>query len=86
LSLRDIEALLFERGMVVSYETVHRWCDKFGAGFARRVKAPRRRAGTTGHLDEVFVSLRASLYRKQLAEHFAAWHRFTELAQHPSSV
>jgi putative transposase len=30
--------------------------------------------------------LRASLYRKQLAERFAAGHRFTELAQNPSSV
>src|SRR5579864_6246907 len=30
LSLRDIEELLFERGVVVSYETVRRWCEKFG--------------------------------------------------------
>ena len=58
LSLRDIEELLFERDVVVSYETVRRWCEKFGAGFARRVKAARRRPGTTWHLDEVFVSLR----------------------------
>lgn len=29
LSLRDIEELLFERGVIVSYETVRRWCDKF---------------------------------------------------------
>jgi hypothetical protein len=28
--------------------------------------------------------LRASLYRKQLADRFAAWHRFTELSQNPS--
>ena len=34
LSLRDIEELLFERGVVVSYETIRRWCDKFGASFA----------------------------------------------------
>ncbi|MGF6507920.1 transposase-like protein [Paraburkholderia sp. 32] len=30
--------------------------------------------------------LRASLFRKQLAQRFAAWHRFTELAQNPSAV
>ncbi len=30
LSLRDIEALLFERGVIVSYEIIRRWCDKFG--------------------------------------------------------
>ncbi|MGF6293133.1 transposase-like protein [Paraburkholderia youngii] len=57
-SLRDIEELLFERGVVVSYETIRRWCDKFGAGFAHRVKAARRKPGRTWHLDEVFVTLR----------------------------
>jgi putative transposase len=57
LSLRDIEELLFERRVVVSYETIRRWCDKFGAGFARRVKAARPTPGTTWHLDEVFVTL-----------------------------
>ena len=35
LSLRDIDELLFERGVIVSYETVGRWSDKFAAGFAR---------------------------------------------------
>src|ERR1700761_702104 len=57
LRLRDIEELLFERGVIVSYETVRRWCDKFRAGFAHRVKAARRRPGTTWHLDDVFVTL-----------------------------
>jgi putative transposase len=32
LGLRDIEELLFVRGVVVSYETIRRWCEKFGAG------------------------------------------------------
>jgi hypothetical protein len=32
LSLLDIEELLFERGFVLSYETVRRWCDKVGRG------------------------------------------------------
>jgi putative transposase len=39
LSLRDVEELLSERGVVVSHETIRRWCDKFGACFAHRVKA-----------------------------------------------
>jgi putative transposase len=34
LSLRDVEELLLERGVVVTYETIRCWCDKFGAGFA----------------------------------------------------
>ena len=62
LSLRNIEELLFERGIVVSYETIRRWCDKFGAGFAHRVKTARRKPGTTWHLDEVFVTLRGEPY------------------------
>jgi transposase len=35
LSLRDVEELLLERGVVVAYETIRCWCDKFGADFAR---------------------------------------------------
>jgi putative transposase len=62
LNLRDIEELLFERGVIVSYETVRRWCDKFGACFAYRVKAARCKPGTTWHLDEVFVALRGDPY------------------------
>jgi len=62
LSLRDVEELLFERGVVVSYETIRRWCDKFGAGFARRVKVARPKSGTTWHLDEVSVTLRDEPY------------------------
>jgi transposase-like protein len=62
LSLRDIEELLFERGVIVSYETIRRWCDKFGASFAHRVKAARRKPGSIWHLDEVFVTLRGEPY------------------------
>ena len=60
--MRDIEELLFERGVVVSYETIRRWCDKFGASFAHRAKAASRKPGSTWHLDEVFVTLRGELY------------------------
>ncbi|MDW3688404.1 IS6 family transposase [Cupriavidus sp. CV2] len=62
LSLRDIEELLFERAVVVTYETIRRWCDKFGAGYAQRVKAARRKPGSTWHLDEMFVTLRGEPY------------------------
>jgi putative transposase len=48
LSLRDIQELLFERGVVVSHETVRRWCDKFSARFAYRVKAARRSPAAPG--------------------------------------
>jgi putative transposase len=62
LSLRDIEEMHFERGAVVSYETIRRWCDKFGAHFAHRVKSARPVPGTTWHLDEVFVNVGGEPY------------------------
>jgi putative transposase len=62
LSLRDIEELLFERGVAVSYETIRRWCDKFGQQFAHRVKQVRSAPGTTWHLDEVFVKIDGEPY------------------------
>lgn len=54
--------MLLERGVVVTYETIRCWCDKFGAGFARRAKAARRKPGSTWHLDEMFVNLRGEPY------------------------
>ncbi|MEM5317017.1 IS6 family transposase [Paraburkholderia sp. JHI869] len=62
LSLRDIEELLLERGVVVTYETIRCWCDKFGAEFAQRAKTARRKRGNTWHLDEMFVTLRGEPY------------------------
>jgi putative transposase len=57
LSLRDIEELLFERAVVVSYETIRRWCEKFGSVFARQAKTTRRKPVSTWHMDEMFVTL-----------------------------
>jgi len=62
LSLRDVEELLLERGVVVTYETIRCWCDKFGAEFARCAKAARPRPGNIWHLDEMFVTLRGEPY------------------------
>jgi putative transposase len=56
LSLRDVELLLAERGIVVSYETVRRWCKKFGESFAKR-RRRRPRPGDKWHLDEVFIRI-----------------------------
>ena len=57
LSLRDVELLLAERGVVVSYETVRRWCKKFGQSFASRLHHRRPRPGDKWHLDEVFIRI-----------------------------
>jgi putative transposase len=57
LSLRDVELLLAERGIAVSYETVRRWGRKFAATFANRVKRRRPRPGDRWHMDEVFIRI-----------------------------
>jgi putative transposase len=74
LSLRDVEELLLERGVVVTYETIRCWCDKFGGGFARCAKAARPRPGSIWHLDEMFVTLRGEPYLlwRAVDEHGAA--------------
>src|SRR5215207_1624310 len=58
LSYRDVEELLAERGLDISYETVRRWVLKFGPGFARNLRQLRPRPADTWHLDEMVVSIR----------------------------
>jgi putative transposase len=57
LSYSDIEDLLAECGITVSYETIRLWCIKFGATYARRLKRKYRGYGDTFYIDEVFVKL-----------------------------
>jgi len=58
LSLRDVEDLAAERGIVVSYETVRQWFRKFGPAYARAAKRRTGRLGDTWYLDEVFVTIK----------------------------
>ena len=53
LSYRDVEELLAEHEVTVSYETIRRWCRKFGQPFAGGVRRRRGRPGDKWHLDEV---------------------------------
>ena len=57
LSHRDIEDLLTERGITVSYETIRLWCIKFGAMYTRRLKRKHRGYGDTFFIDQVFVKI-----------------------------
>jgi len=57
LSFRDVEDLLTERGIDVSYETVRRWAMKFGLTYARKLRRSRPRPDGRWHLDEMFVSV-----------------------------
>src|SRR2546430_6322557 len=55
LSYRDVEDMLAERGIDVSYETVRRWALKLGGIIGRQVGRGRQRADEPWHLDGVFV-------------------------------
>ena len=57
LSLRDVEDLLAERGITVSYETVRRWVRHFGPVIAADLRRRRPKPHSTWHLDEVFIKI-----------------------------
>src|SRR5205823_9187764 len=57
LSYRDVEELLAERGLDLSYETIRRWVLKFGPLLARRLRPRRPRPGDRWHLDEMVVRI-----------------------------
>ncbi len=57
LSYRDVEDLLAERGLEVSYETVRRWVFKFGPAIARRLRLRRPKPSPRWHLDEMAVRI-----------------------------
>jgi len=57
LSFRDVEDLLAERGVSVTYESIRQWCQTFGPDYARRLRRRRGRLGDTWHLDELFVTI-----------------------------
>ena len=57
LSYRDVEELLAERGLDISYETVRRWVLKFAPSIARRLRQRRPRPSDRWHLDEMVVRI-----------------------------
>ena len=62
LSHRDIEDLLAERGINVSYEAIRLWCNKFGLKYVRRLKKKHQGYGDTFFIDEVFVKIDGKQY------------------------
>ncbi len=50
LSYRDVEEMLSERGIVVTYETVRQWCLKFGQHYANQLRRRRAKPGDKWHL------------------------------------
>jgi putative transposase len=57
LSLRLVEEMLLQRGIVVSYETVRRWALKFGPAYARHLRRKTPNRHDIWHLDEVVVTI-----------------------------
>jgi putative transposase len=57
LSHRDIEDLLAERRIIVTYEAIRLWCNRFGPKYATRLKRKHSGYGDTFFIDEVFIKI-----------------------------
>jgi putative transposase len=57
LSLRLVEEMLLERGIVVSYETIRCWAKKFGPDYAHRLRRKQPSSSDIWHLDEVVITI-----------------------------
>ena len=66
LSFRDVEELLAERGITVSYEAIRQWCLKFGASFTKKLRHRQGRLGDTWYLDEMFVPINGELLLNEM--------------------
>jgi len=65
LGLRDIQELLFEREVTVSYETIRRWREKICVGVVRRAKTARRKPGARGTSTRCSSPCMVRLYQRQ---------------------
>lgn len=61
LSFRDVEELMLERGVDVSYETIRRWVDKFGPTYAKRIKSRSECPSPVWHLDEIYTKINGKM-------------------------
>lgn len=62
MSQRDVEDLLAERGITVSYESIRLWAKDFGSIYIKRLHRRHRGYGDTFYLDEVFVKIKGKLH------------------------
>jgi DDE domain len=62
LSYRDVEELLFARGVTVTYEAIRTWCRKFGQAYANQLRRRHSQPGDKWHLDEVFLTIQKKRY------------------------
>ena len=59
--MRDIEEMMAERGVDISYETIRRWIDSFGPVFAKRIKSRSTSPSPRWHLDEVYTKINGKM-------------------------
>jgi putative transposase len=57
LSLREVQEMMLQRGIIVSHETIRQWCAAFGQTYANALRRRRPRPGDKWHLDEVFITI-----------------------------
>src|SRR5215210_6762657 len=57
VSFRDTEEAMASRGVLVSYEAIRQWCEKFGHLYAAGLRRRRPQTGDKWHLDEVFLKI-----------------------------
>jgi len=62
LSHRDVEELLAERGIQVSYEAIRLWCHKFGSAYAEQLRRRRPGPADKWHVDEMQLKIRGRKY------------------------
>jgi putative transposase len=62
LSVRDVQDLLAERGLLVSHESIRPWCDTFGPTFAAGLRKRRARPGDKWHCDEMLLKINGKRY------------------------
>jgi putative transposase len=61
LSYREVEELLFERGITVTYESIRAWCATFGSAYARQLRRREPRPGDKWYMDEVFIKVNGQM-------------------------
>ena len=58
LSLRDVSEILSQRGIIITYETIRKWGNKFGPLFAAEIKRRSPRRGDKWYMDEVCIVIK----------------------------
>ena len=62
ISYRDVEEMMAVRGLTLTYESIRRWCLKFGQTYANGLRRRRPRPGDRWHLDEVFLKINGQVH------------------------